>query len=215
LLLPVLTDAAATELQLVADLIGAELNVKAVESVGREANLLIKSAKPNFKTVGKRFGPRLKAATAAIQALTREEIDALETTGVFHVEVEGVVENLTPADVEIRTEDVPGYASATENGVTVALDLTLTEELRLEGVARELVNRLQNLRKDVGLDVQDRIRVRLSNSQPELNQAVASFGDVVRAEVQAIFLETAADVEVTRTLVFDEYEIGVQLEVAE
>ncbi|MBC7449515.1 MAG: class I tRNA ligase family protein, partial [Hymenobacteraceae bacterium] len=213
LLVPVLTEAAAADLRAVADLIAAELNVKAVEPVGREANLLIKSARPNFKTVGKRFGPRLKAATAAIQALSREEIDTLETTGVFRVEVEGEEETLTPADVEIRTEDVPGYASATENGITVALDLTLTDELRLEGVARELVNRLQNLRKDSGLDVQDRIRVRLANSQPELNQAVITYGEIVRAEVQALVLETVPDIAATATLTFDEYEVGVQLEV--
>ena len=215
LLVPVLTAAAADDLRAVAELIAAELNVKVVEPVGREANLLIKSAKPNFKTVGKRFGPRLKAATAVIQALTRAEIDALEITGIFHVEVEGAAEALTPDDVEIRTEDVPGYASATENGVTVALDLTLTDELRLEGVARELVNRLQNLRKDSGLDVQDRIRVRLANTQPELNRAVAVYGDIVRAEVQAVTLETASDVEATAALAFDTYEVGVQLEIVE
>ncbi len=213
LLVPVLTDAAATDLRAVADLIAAELNVKAVEPVGREANLLIKNAKPNFKTVGKRFGPRLKAATAAIQALTRAEIDVLETTGSFQVEVDGAPETLTPEDVDIRTEDVPGYASATENGVTVALDLTLTDELRLEGVARELVNRLQNLRKDSGLDVQDRIRVRLADSQPEINRAVAAYGDIVRSEVQAVILETLPNVAATSTLLFDEYEVGVQLEV--
>ena len=156
----------------------------------------------------------MKAATAAIQALTRAEIDALETTGTFHVEVDGTPEALTPDEVEIRTEDVPGYASATENGVTVALDLTLTDELRLEGVARELVNRLQNLRKDSGLDVQDRIRVRLADTQPELNRAVAAYGDIVRAEVQAVTLETASDVAATAALTFDDYEVGVQLEVA-
>lgn len=213
LLVPVLTETAAADLRAVADLIGAELNVKAVEAVGREANLLIKSAKPNFKTLGKRFGPRLKAATAAIQALLRTDIDVLETTGTFSLQVEDTLETITPDDVEIRTEDVPGYASATENGVTVALDLTLTDALRLEGVARELVNRLQNLRKDSGLDVQDRIRVRLADSQPELNRAVAAYGDVVRAEVQAVVLETASDVETNSILTFDEYEIGVQLEV--
>ncbi len=211
LLVPVLTDAAAADLRAVAELIGAELNVKEVEAVGREANLLIKSAKPNFKTVGKRFGPRLKAATAVIQALTRAEIDTLETTGVFHVEVEGTTEALTPDDVEIRTEDVPGYASATENGVTVALDLNLTDALRLEGVARELVNRLQNLRKDSGLDVQDRIRVRLADSQPELNAAVVAHGDLVRAEVQADLLETAPDVAAETVLSFDEYTVAVAI----
>ncbi len=214
LLVPVLTETAAAELRRVADLIGAELNVKAVEAVGQEANLLIKSAKPNFKTLGKRYGARLKAAAAVIQALTRDEIDTLEKTGTFAVSIEGSPETLTPEDVEIRTEDVPGYASATENGVTVALDLTLTDELRLEGVARELVNRLQNLRKDSGLDVQDRIRVQLADTQSELNQAVATFGDIVRAEVQAVQLETVSNIAATATLAFDEYEVGVRLEVA-
>ncbi len=214
LLVPVLTDRAAAEIALVADLIGAELNVKAVEAVGQEAALLIKSARPNYKTVGKRFGPRLKVAADAIQALTREQIDTLTQAGTLIVDIQGSPETLTIADVEIRTEDVPGYASATENEVTVALDLTLTEALRLEGVARELVNRLQNLRKDAGLEVQDRIWVRLADTQEEVNQAVAMFGDIVRAEVQAVILETTSEVVATAALVFDEYEIGVRLELA-
>ncbi len=214
LLVPVLTEAAAADLRLVADLIAAELNVKAVEPMNQETSLLIKSAKPNFKTVGKRFGPRLKAATAVIQALSRTDIDALETTGALTVTVEGTTEVLTPADVEIRTEDVPGYASATENGVTVALDLTITDALRLEGVARELVNRLQNLRKESGLDVQDRIRIRLADSQPDLNAAIAAHGELVRAEVQALTLEVAPDVVSETLLTFDEYSVAVALEVA-
>ena len=176
--------------------------------------MLVKSVKPNFKRLGQQYGARLKAVGARIQQMTPEEISTLEKTGQLAVEVDGQPITLAPDDVEIRSEDIPGWLVATDGPLTVALDVTLTDELRHEGVARELVNRLQNLRKDSGLEVQDKIRVTLASGQAGLEAAVQSFGDYIRGEIQAVALDFAADVNGGSVLEFDEYKVPVQLEVA-
>jgi isoleucyl-tRNA synthetase len=175
--------------------------------------VLVKSVKPNFKRLGQQYGAKLKAVGARIQQMTPEEISTLEKTGQLAVEIEGEAYTLSPEDVEIRTQDLPGWLVATDGPLTVALDVTLTDELRQEGVARELVNRLQNLRKDSGLEVQDKIRVTLGH-QPELEAAVQYFGDYIREEVQALALSFAPDLNGGSVLEFDEFNVPVQLEVA-
>ncbi|ALD22140.1 isoleucine--tRNA ligase [Hymenobacter sp. DG25A] len=213
ILVPVLNDTTREQVGLVEDLICAEVNVKHVEFLDDTSGVLVKSVKPNFKRLGQQYGARLKAVGARIQQMTAEEISTLEKTGQLAVEVEGQPITLAPDDVEIRTDDLPGWLVATDGPLTVALDVTLTDELRQEGVARELVNRLQNLRKDSGLEVQDKIRVTLGQ-QPELEAAVQSFGDYIRTEVQALALNFAADVNGGSVLEFDDYKVPVQLEVA-
>ena len=116
--------------------------------------------------------------------------------------------------MEIRTDDLPGWLVATDGPLTVALDVTLTDELRQEGLARELVNRLQNLRKDSGLEVQDKIRVTLADNQPELSAAVTAFGDYIRTEIQALTLDFAPEISGGSVLEFDDYAVPVRLEVA-
>lgn len=213
ILVPVLNDTTREQVGKVEDLICAEVNVKHVEFLDDTSGVLVKSVKPNFKRLGQQYGARLKAVGARIQQMTAEEISTLEKTGQLAVEVEGQPITLAPDDVEIRTDDLPGWLVATDGPLTVALDVTLTDELRQEGVARELVNRLQNLRKDSGLEVQDKIRVTLGQ-QPELEAAVQSFGDYIRTEVQALALNFAADVNGGSVLEFDEYNVPVQLQVA-
>ena len=214
ILVPVLSDTTREQVGKVEDLICAEVNVKHVEFLDDTSGVLVKSVKPNFKRLGQQYGPKLKVVGARIQQMTAEEISQLEKTGSLPVEVDGEAYTLTPEDVEIRTQDLPGWLVATDGSLTVALDVTLTDALRQEGVARELVNRLQNLRKDSGLEVQDKIRVTLGADQPELAAAVQSFGDYIRTEVQAVALDFAADVNGGSVLEFDDYSVPVRLEVA-
>ncbi|WP_460548394.1 isoleucine--tRNA ligase [Hymenobacter daeguensis] len=216
ILVPVLNDSTKEQVGLVEDLICAEINVKHIEFLDdeSESGVLVKSVKPNFKRLGQQYGPRLKAVGARIQQMTAAEISKLEKEGSLAVEVDGQPITLAPDDVEIRTDDLPGWLVATDGPLTVALDVTLTDELRQEGLARELVNRLQNLRKDSGLEVQDKIRVTLADQQPELTAAVAAFGDYIRTETQALALTFAADVNGGSVLEFDDYSVPVRLEVA-
>ncbi|TGD77984.1 isoleucine--tRNA ligase [Hymenobacter wooponensis] len=213
ILVPVFNETTREQVGKVEDLICAEVNVKHVEFLDDTSGVLVKSVKPNFKRLGQQYGAKLKAVGARIQQMTPEEISTLEKTGQLAVEVDGEALTLAPDDVEIRTQDLPGWLVATDGPLTVALDVTLTDELRQEGVARELVNRLQNLRKDSGLEVQDKIRVTLGQ-QAELQAAVQSFGDYIREEVQALALNFAPDVNGGSVLEFDEYNVPVQLEVA-
>ncbi|MBD2769165.1 isoleucine--tRNA ligase [Hymenobacter sp. BT664] len=214
ILVPVLNDTTKEQVGLVEDLICAEINVKHIEFLDDESGVLVKSVKPNFKRLGQQYGPRLKAVGARIQQMTAAEISQLEKEGSLAVLVEGQPIMLAPDDVEIRTDDLPGWLVATDGPLTVALDVTLTDELRQEGLARELVNRLQNLRKESGLEVQDKIRVTLADQQPELAAAVATFGDYIRTETQALALTFAAEVNGGSVLEFDDYSVPVHLEVA-
>ncbi|AMJ67621.1 isoleucine--tRNA ligase [Hymenobacter sp. PAMC 26628] len=214
ILVPVLNDSTKEQVGLVEDLICAEINVKHIEFLTDESGVLVKSVKPNFKRLGQQYGPRLKAVGARIQAMTAAEISQLEKEGSLAVEVNGEPITLAPDDVEIRTDDLPGWLVATDGPLTVALDVTLTDELRQEGLARELVNRLQNLRKDSGLEVQDRIRVTLADQEPALTAAVAAFGDYIRTETQALALDFAPEVTGGSVLEFDDFAVPVRLEIA-
>ncbi|RFP64204.1 isoleucine--tRNA ligase [Hymenobacter lapidiphilus] len=213
ILVPVLNDRTREQVGKVEDLICAEVNVKHVEFLDDTSGVLVKSVKPNFKRLGQQYGAKLKAVGARIQQMTAAEISQLEKEGSLTVEIDGETYTLAPDDVEIRTDDLPGWLVATDGPLTVALDVTLTDELRREGVARELVNRLQNLRKDSGLEVQDKVNVTLGQ-QPELEAAVQSFGDYIKAEIQALTLDFAPEISGDTVLEFDEFSVPVQLQVA-
>jgi isoleucyl-tRNA synthetase len=214
ILVPVLNGSTKEQVGKVEDLICAEVNVKHVEFLDDTSGVLVKSVKPNFKRLGQVYGPRLKAVGARIQTLTSDELSQLEKQGELAVEVEGESLTLHLDEVEIRTQDLPGWLVATDGPLTVALDVTLTDELRQEGLARELVNRLQNLRKDSGLEVQDRIQVTLADSAPaELRAAVAAFGDYIREEVQALRLDFVPDVAGGAVLEFDDFSVPAKVDV--
>jgi isoleucyl-tRNA synthetase len=214
ILVPVLNDSTKEQVGLVEDLICAEVNVKHIEFLDDTSGVLVKSVKPNFKRLGQVYGPRLKAVGARIQTLSSDELSQLEKQGELAVEVEGETLTLHLDEVEIRTQDLPGWLVATDGPLTVALDVTLTEELRQEGLARELVNRLQNLRKDSGLEVQDRISVHLAASAPaELQAAVAAFGDYIREEVQALRLDFVPEVGGGAVLEFDDFSVPAKVDV--
>jgi isoleucyl-tRNA synthetase len=214
ILVPVLNDTTKEQVGLVEDLICAEINVKHIEFLDDESGVLVKSVKPNFKRLGQQYGPRLKAVGARIQQMTAAEISKLEKEGSLAVEVDGQPITLAPDDVEIRTDDLPGWLVATDGPLTVALDVTLTDELRQEGLARELVNRLQNLRKDLGLQVQDKIKVSLFAEQPEFSQATEAFSDYIRTETQALALEVLGNDNARGTVLdFDDYKVVAWLSV--
>ncbi|QKG58193.1 isoleucine--tRNA ligase [Hymenobacter sp. BRD128] len=214
ILVPVLNDTTKEQVGKVEDLICAEVNVKHVEFLDDTSGVLVKSVKPNFKRLGQVYGPRLKAVGARIQTLTNDELSQLEKQGELAVEVEGETLTLHLDEVEIRTQDLPGWLVATDGPLTVALDVTLTEALRQEGLARELVNRLQNLRKDSGLEVQDRIQVTLAASAPaELQSAVQSFGDYIREEVQALRIDFVPEIADAAVLEFDDFSVPAKVEV--
>jgi isoleucyl-tRNA synthetase len=228
ILVPVLNDSTKEQVGKVEDLICAEVNVKHVEFLDDTSGVLVKSVKPNFKVLGSKYGPKMKAIAARIQRMTDNEINALETTDGIAVDVDGLDPMMIlPEDlvegtklrvrndyVEIRTQDLPGWLVATDGPLTVALDVTLTEELRQEGLARELVNRLQNLRKDSGLEVQDRIQVTLGADAPaELQAAVQRFGDYIREEVQALRLDFVPGLADGTVLEFDDFKVPAKVEV--
>jgi isoleucyl-tRNA synthetase len=159
IMVPVTEKSFRGKFEAVKDLVLAEVNVRDVEYIDDTAAILVKKIKPDFKTLGPRFGRMMKDITTKISGLTREEIANFESKGTYQLNVDGVEINLTLADVEIISEDIPGWQVANEGKLTVALDITVTDELRYEGIAREFVNRIQNIRKESGFDVTDKIRV--------------------------------------------------------
>ncbi|RNI32319.1 isoleucine--tRNA ligase [Rufibacter immobilis] len=216
ILIPILDEKMKTQLQAVEDLILSEVNVKSLEYLEDTTGILVKKIKPNFKRLGQVFGPKLKLVAAQIQQMSQEDIAKMEREGFFEIPVEDDTTVLSREDVEIMSEDIPGWLVASEGALTVALDITITEELRLEGMARELVNRLQNLRKDSGLDVQDKIRVFLQEDNAEVAAAVQAFGAYIAEEVQAVELtlvQSLADAEAA-VLDMEGFSLPVRLEVA-
>ena len=162
-----------------------EVNVKEIEFISDTEGILIKRIKPNFKSLGPRYGKLMKELSAAIARMDQEEISKLETKGAYEVPLNGEKVSLTLDDVEIVSEDIPGWLVANEGAITVALDVNITEELRQEGVARELINRIQNIRKESGFDVTDRIHVTM-----EKHEAI---NDAVHTHTQYIGSQTLAD----------------------
>ena len=190
--IPVRNEHQRQQIEAVSNLICSELNVKAVEFLAADNNLLVKKIKANFKTLGPRYGKIMKALGNTIMAFSQEQINTLENNGHYELTVEGQPVELTLADVEIATQDIPGWVVANEGSLTVALDITVTDALREEGMARELVNRIQNIRKE-GFDVTDRIRVTLQ--QGEWNAAVEHYRDYICNEILATELTLVPTVD--------------------
>ncbi|MGV3642514.1 MAG: DUF5915 domain-containing protein, partial [Adhaeribacter sp.] len=213
ILIPVLQDKTRTQIEAVADLILSEVNVKKIEYIDDTSGVLVKKIKPNFKRLGQVFGPRLKEVAAFIQTMGQEDIARLEREGAFAFNLNGEQVTLTPEDVDILSEDIPGWLVASEGKLTVALDITLTEALKQEGIARDLVNRIQNLRKDTGLEVQDKIRLSFQNNHPEVNEAILSFEQYIREETQATQIQMAEVIAGGTTLEIDEFILEARLEV--
>ncbi|MFN3850973.1 MAG: isoleucine--tRNA ligase [Spirosomataceae bacterium] len=190
-LIPVLNEEIRRQIEHVAYIIESEVNVKAVEFITDDSGILKKKVKPNFKALGPKFGKDMKAVADGINTMTAEDIKSLEINGTFTIHDSQFT--ISKEDVEILTEDVPGWLVASEGGVTVALDINITDELRQEGIARDFVNRIQNQRKDNGYEVTDKIRIQLQNNNQELADAVDAFREYICKEVQALSLTIMQD----------------------
>lgn len=169
------------QIEAVKDLILSEVNVKTIDFLSKENNVLVKSIKANFKTLGPKFGAKMKAIAAAIASFSQEDIATIECEGRFNLIIGQESVEIALSDVEIITQDIPGWVVANEDDLTVALDTTITESLRLEGISRELVNRIQNIRKEQGFDVTDNIIVEIEK-QETLCKAAEAFRDYICSE---------------------------------
>ena len=184
IMVPALSTDFAKNIQHVQDLILSEVNVKELELLQEGNSMLVKSIKANFKTIGPKYGKQMKDIATMVSHMTQHDIAAIEANNGWSGEINDVYIDLDINDFEIQAQDIPGWMVNSENGITVALDITLSEDLKREGIARELVNRVQNLRKDSGLEVTDRIRLTVECSA-EIQQAIAQNQDYVSNEVLA------------------------------
>ena len=205
IMVPALSAAFAKNIQHISELILSEVNVKELELLEEGNGMLVKSIKPNFKTIGPKYGKQMKSIATIVAGFTQDDIASIESTNAWSGEIDGTEINLDGGDFEIIAQDIPGWLVSSENGITVALDITLTEELRQEGIARELINRVQNLRKDSGLEVTDKINLFVECSS-ELQNAIQKNGEYVCNEVLAnnIQFETLG----TDSLIIDLVEEG-------
>jgi isoleucyl-tRNA synthetase len=194
-------------IEAVKDLIMNEVNVKELRFV-EGAGVLVKKVKCNFRTMGKKFGKLMKGVAAAMDALSQEQIAELEQQGTIAIEVEGQALTVEAVDVEIISEDIPGWLVANEGNLTVALEVELTEELKNEGMARELINRIQNIRKESGFEITDRINVVLA-PQTDVEKAVSSFGDYIKSQVLAN--EITIVVNDGQEIEFDEFKLNIKV----
>ena len=195
----------------VQDIILNEVNVKELKFADSGSNILVKKVKPDFKKLGPRYGKVMKALAAAIQAMTQEEIATFERDGSFTFSINGNACTVVTDDVEIISEDIPGWLVANEGRLTIALDITVTDELRREGLARELVNRLQNLRKSSGLEITDHIRVTLASAK-EMDGVLGDYGDYIRRQVLADAITTTEHIADMTELEFDDFRLPVKIE---
>ncbi len=202
-MIPVLDAKQKGEIEAVSELIKAEVNVKEIELMDDASDVLVKQIKPNFKVLGPRFGKDMGLISKEIQNFSQEQINEIEKSGSLDVVISGKSITLTNEDVEISSQDIEGWLVANSNGITVALDITITDELRNEGIARELVNRIQNIRKDSGFEVTDRIKVYLKDNQA-LEQAVKSNESYIKSETLTDELIFNEEIENGTEIEFDE-----------
>ena len=214
IMIPVLDEAQKQDIEAVADLIMSEVNVKGINYVGGDAGILVKRIKPDFKKLGPKFGKNMKAAAQALTSLEQSQIAQFEKDGKIALTLNGEEAVVELTDVEVISEDIPGWLVANDGNITVALDITITDDLRKEGIARELVNRIQNVRKSKDFNITDRIVVKITPNE-HVNDAVAQFKDYIAKQVLAVAIELApvegADVI---ALDMDDYELKITVDKA-
>ncbi|MBQ0733977.1 isoleucine--tRNA ligase [Aquimarina celericrescens] len=208
IMIPVLNEAERFEINDIADLIKSEVNVKEIELIDDASGILVKQIKPNFKTLGPRFGKDMKLIANKIQGFDQKSIKILEQTGSFDVEINDKIITLGTDDVEISSQDIEGWLVANSGPLTVALDVTITPELKKEGIARELVNRIQNMRKDSGLEVTDKIEIVFQENKT-IQEAVTTNETYIKNETLTETIEFATDVINGTEIAFDD--IATQL----
>lgn len=209
ILLPVIETSFAKRIKTVEEIILAEVNVKAIEYIDDTSGVLVKKVKPNFAKLGKQYGSKLKEVSAVISGFTKEEINIIEKQGKL---TKGGYD-LVLEDVLISSEDIPGWSVASEGGITVALDVTITEALKKEGIARDFVNRIQNLRKDMGLEVLDKIGIEVERDGEMVTAALTEFKDYISTETQALTFDLKDTVAEATEVDMDEFMLKVKISV--
>lgn len=209
ILLPVIEKSFAERIKTVEPIILAEVNVKGIEYIDDTSGLLVKRVKPNFAKLGKQYGPKVKEVASLISNFAPEDIAAIEKQG--NISKGGF--DISVDDVIISSEDIPGWSVATENGVTVALDVQVTEELKREGIARDFVNRVQNLRKDLGLAVLDKINIEVERDGEILTSALTSYRDYISTETQALSLVLKDSVTGAEEIDMDDFMLRIKISV--
>nr|MCR5013602.1 class I tRNA ligase family protein [Bacteroidales bacterium] len=194
IMIPVTNDTMQGQVEKVASLIKSEVNIKDIEFLSADNNILVKNVKPNFKTLGKRYGKQMKHITTFFANMSQDDIHAFEKNGGTHLDADGVDVELTLEDALISTQDIPGWAVTSQDNYTVALDMNLTEELFNEGLAREIVNRVQTLRKSSGLEVTDRIVISIEDNE-KLEKAVRDYNSYICTETLANTIEVVKSLD--------------------
>ena len=188
IMVPVADEKRRAAVEAIMDLVKSEINVKDLKIVGNDEGILVKSVKPDFKKLGPKFGKNMKAAAEIIKNLDAKSIAALERDGHLSFDLNGTPAEVELSDVEIISEDIPGWLVANEGSLTIALDVTVTPELRREGIARDIVNRIQNIRKARNYDITDRIRLVFAPGA-DTDDAIRDFADYISRQVLATSLE--------------------------
>ena len=210
IMVPVLSEREKENIDAVKDLIMNEVNVKGINFVDDSAGILVKKIKPDFKKLGPKCGKSMKMVAAQLQELSQEEISNFEKSGVYTLNIDGNDITIEKGDVEILSEDIPGWLVANNGSITIALDVTITPELQKEGVAREFVNRIQNIRKSSGFEITDKICVKIENSE-NVRGAIESFGDYVASQVLANSIELVEKVANPIELDFDDFKVNIEV----
>ena len=210
IMIPVVDEEQRRHIEAVQSLIMSEVNVKEIQFVDGAAGILVKKVKCDFKKLGPKFGKQMKAVAAAVAQLSQEAINELEKNGSYVLQLDGGEAVIEATDVEIYSEDIPGWLVANEGRLTVALEVTITDELRREGIARELVNRIQNIRKSSGFEITDKISIVLSK-KPQTDEAVKEYKDYICNQVLATKLDLADQVEGGTELNFEDFSLFVSV----
>lgn len=209
-MIPVLDQSDRAQIEDVADLIKSEVNIKEIELIDDASGILVKEIKPNFKVLGPKYGKDMGKIAGTIKQLDQDAIAQLEKNGSLELHIQGESTTIELGEVEITSSDIEGWLVASQSGITVALDVTLTPQLEQEGIARELVNRIQNMRKDAGLEVTDRIKVHVE-SQEEVDKAVQSNRQYIMDEVLADDLQIVRTSENGIKVEFDNIATAIQV----
>ena len=210
IMIPILNDKQVQDIEAVRDLILNEVNVKELKYVGGSEGIFVKKVKPDFKKLGPRYGKIMKQLAVEVQNMPQDAIAAFEKDGSYTFDVEGQAATIELADAEIISEDIPGWLVANAGKLTVALDVTITEDLRKEGIARELVNRIQNIRKSSGFDITDRINIKISD-QEQIRSTVSEYKTYIASQVLADNIELG-NVENGQEIDMDDYILQVSVD---
>ena len=194
IMIPVNNEEMKSQLDKISHLIMSEVNIKGIEFLAPDNNILVKNVKPNFKTLGRKYGKQMKQIQTYFANMTQDEIHAYEKNNGTHLDVDGIDVELTLEDALISTQDIPGWAVTSQDNFTVALDMTITEELFNEGLAREIVNRVQTLRKNTGLEVTDRIEITIEKNE-KLELAIQRYGNYICTETLANAIQMAEQLD--------------------